>query len=76
MPLRDHIYKFTKDKEYSYDKGKEVSLLRGQVLKNRVDYEHEYRVWGILDDGTMLTKDNIEQFNWRGFLHHYKEEWN
>ncbi len=70
MPLRDHIYKFTKDKEYAYGKTKEVSLPRGQTLN-----KPEYRVWGILDDGTILTKDNISSYDWRDFFHHYKEEW-
>jgi len=76
MPLRDHIYKFTKDKEYAYGHGKVISLLRGQHLVNRVVDKSSYRIWGILDDGSILTKDNIEQYDWRGFLHHYKEEWN
>ena len=77
MPLRDHIYRFTKDKEYAYKKGKGISLVRGQVLNNRLEgeKEHEYRVWGILDDGTILTKDNIHKYDWRDFFHHYKEEW-
>ena len=70
MPLRDHIYKFTKDKEFAYKKGKQNGLIRGQILSNRIkgknfsrEGEHienyQYRVWGILDDGTILTKDNI-----------------
>ena len=86
MPLRDHIYKFTKDKEFAYKKGKQNGLIRGQILSNRIkgknfsrEGEHienyQYRVWGILDDGTILTKDNIHKYNWRDFFHHYKEEW-
>jgi hypothetical protein len=76
MPLRNFIYKHTKDKEYSYSHGKVVSLVRGQDLLNRVEDRTDYRIWGILDDGSILTKDNIEQYDWRGFLQHYKEEWN
>ena len=77
MPLRDHIYKFTKDKEYAYGKVKGISLLRAQVLNNRIahgDPKHDYRVWGILDDGTVLTKDNISSYDWRDFFHHYSGE--
>ena len=71
------LYKYTKDKEYSFNKKKIISLDRGQ--NNLQKYNNNlkgYRVWAVLEDGTILTKDNIDQYDWRGFLHHYKDEWN
>ena len=77
IPLRKFLYKYTKDKEYSFNKKKIISLDRGQ--NNLQKYNNNlkgYRVWAVLEDGTILTKDNIDQYDWRGFLHHYKDEWN
>ena len=74
IPMRNFIYKFTKDKKYAYEKGKLLSLVRAQPLPLHHPECPEPKVWGIIDDGTILTRDNIDQYDWRGFLHHYKKE--
>ena len=50
-----------------------VLYLVGSLSFYWIDEGTPYRVWAVLEDGTILTKDNIDQYDWRGFLHHYKD---
>lgn len=68
IPLRKFLYKFTKDEEFSFKKKKIMSLDRAQTNLQKYKHEKEYRVWAVLEDGTIITKDNIDQYDWQGFF--------
>ena len=73
IPLRKFLYKFTKDEEFSFKKKKIMSLDRAQTNLQKYKHEKEYRVWAVLEDGTIITKDTVDQYDWRGFLCNIKE---
>ena len=69
IPLRKFLYKYTKDKEYSFNKKKVISLERGQNNLQKYKHKRGYRVWAVLEDGSIITKDNIDQYDWKSFLY-------
>ena len=71
IPLRKFIYKYTKDKEYSFNKKKVMSLDRGQTNLQKYKHKRGYRVWAVLEDGNIITKDNIDQYDWKSFLYKF-----
>ena len=74
IPLRKFIYKYTRDEEYSFNKKKVWSLKRAQsnlkIYKHKKGYR-PYRVWAVLEDGNIITKDNIDQYDWKSFLYKF-----
>ena len=71
IPLRKFLYKFTKDEEFSFKKKKIMSLDRAQTNLQKYKHEKGYRVWAVLEDGTIITKDNIDQYDWKSFLYKF-----
>ena len=74
MYMRDYLSKYHPD-WYAYGKNKEISLPRAQALPNYGATTYKTRIWAITQDGDIIHEDNIKEYNWRDFLHQYKEEW-
>ena len=61
MPLRDFIYDITGNKEYAYNIPKYGSGIR-------IKEKDSPRVLAFLLDGTVITDNNFEDYNWLTLL--------
>ena len=74
MPLRDFIYSVTKDKFLSYQMGEGVSLFRlkyervadGQPPRKKPNAT--MKNIAFLDDGTVVTRENFNDFDWTEYI--------
>ena len=48
-----------------------MSLDRGQTNLQKYKHKRGYRVWAVLEDGNIITKDNIDQYDWKSFLYKF-----
>jgi hypothetical protein len=67
MPLRDFLYKITKDEYLSYHKPKLASMLR---LSGRISGKVpiKKRILAITNDGKVVDADNFNNFDWPSYI--------
>jgi hypothetical protein len=61
MPLRNFIYDITKDKNLSYEMGKNLSTIR-------CPKEKPYNVLAITGEGNIINKNNFNDYDWSSYI--------
>ena len=65
MGMRDHVYKLTGDRYLSYEIPKVCSGVR--IRKEKMD---PFRVMAVIEDGTVITEENFNDFDWTQYIAH------
>jgi hypothetical protein len=60
--IRDFIYDLSGDKEYAYGSGKTLSYPEDLSASLKLPLHPEFCVLAIMDDGTVVTRDNLLDF--------------